>query len=103
MAAPPAPDVVVAVDIDDVCARLKSGSTMAAIADTLSISTKTLQRRMREAGIDSRHDIRWTDEEVTEAVRELREDPGFEDTGVNFTHGTLGMGTTLACNNERKR
>lgn len=73
--------------VEDACARLKSGSTMKMVAPIYGMSTKTLQRRMREAGIDSRFDIRWSDEEVTEAVLELKEDAGFADLGVVFTQG----------------
>lgn len=78
------------VDLDDACVRLKAGETMADIAVPLGICSKTLQRFLRlDAGIASRHDIHWTDDEVTDAVVELREDPCFADTGISFTQGEL--------------
>ena len=74
-------------DVDEIMDRLKAGATFAEVSDEQGFCPKTLQNLLREVGIDSRHDIGWSDEEVSDAILKLRETPGFGDTGVTFTHG----------------
>ena len=98
MAAPPRRLRLRDLDLDDIFDRLMSRySTMAEIADEYGICPRTLQRFMREAGIDTRHDIGWPDEDVANAILELREEPGFGDTGVAFTHGACASQRRPRC------
>ena len=51
-------------DVDEIMDRLKAGATFAEVSDEQGFCPKTLQNLLREVGIDSRHDIGWSDEEV---------------------------------------
>ena len=65
-------------------------ATMETISSCLGICSKSLQRRMRAAGIDSRHScVAWTDEELAAIILHQRLHMGFGDTGVSFTDGAL--------------
>ena len=86
MLAPPR-DLLRDVDMDYVVERLQDGATMEAVSDEVGCCPRTLQRLMREIGIDSRHDIKWSDVDIEEAILKLRETPGFRDIGVSLTHG----------------
>ena len=63
-------------------------ATMETISECLGICSKTLQRRMREAGVLSRHEVMaWTDEELAAVILQQRLYMGFGDIGVTFTDG----------------
>ena len=91
MAAPPR-DLFRDVDVEYVKWRLLSGAIMEAVADEVGCCPRSLQRLMRRHGIEHRHDIKWSDLDIEEAILALRDSPGFEHTGVTFTHGTRVCG-----------
>lgn len=71
-------------------------ATMETIASCLGICSKTLQRRMRDAGIPSRHAcVEWTDEELAAVILHQSLYMGFGDTGVTFTDGARLIGLYL--------
>lgn len=75
-------------DMDDVVQRLaERSSTMGEIADDLGICPKTLQTLMRGAGIRSRWEVCVSDDDVADAILELRSIQGNENSGATFFKG----------------
>ena len=77
-------------DMDDVCARLgprsAQGATMRSLAAENGMGSKTLQRRMRAAGVATRHECgAVSDGELETLIRMLQRDMGFKNTGVTYT------------------
>ena len=92
MAAPP-PELRLHINLPLALRRLRAGWTMEETSNAAGCCPKALQRIMRGAGIESRHDIRWADGEVADAILALREGPGFGNLGVTLTQGARASGS----------